>query len=86
MVMTSKFYRLIQCAGVAIGGAVVCVCGKNYIKEILENAEIEAYDEGIDDGMRMAFETVDNWLIKAYGAGKAKEIRDDIWPTNRMHK
>lgn len=86
MVTTSKIYRLIQCAGVAIGGAVVCVCGKNYIKEILENAEDEAHEEGIDDGARMAFETVNNWLIKAYGAGKAKEIWDDIWPTNRMRK
>jgi hypothetical protein len=86
MVMTSKFYRLIQCAGIAIGGAVVCVCGKNYIKEVLENTAVEAHDEGIDDGARIAFKTVDNWLIKAYGVGRAKEIWDDIWPTNRMHK
>ena len=86
MVTTSKIYRLIQCAGVAIGGAVVCVCGKNYIKEILENAEDESHEEGLDDVARMAFETVNNWLIKAYGAGKAKEIWDDIWPTNRMRK
>ena len=86
MIMSSKFYRLIQCAGIAIGGAVVCVCGKNYINDMLENCADEAHEQGMDDGGRIALKTVDNWLIKAYGAGKAKEIWDDIWPTNRMRK
>lgn len=59
---------------------------KNYINDMLENCADEAHEQGMDDGGRIAIKTVDNWLIKAYGAGKAKEIWDDIWPTNRMRK
>lgn len=81
MVMTIKTHKLLQCAGMAIGGAIVCICGKNFINDTLEICAEEEYEHGIDDGIYKGFEAVNKFLIKAYGAEKANEIWHDIWPT-----